>query len=463
MTTPENELGNSSLAQQNDDTCRIVIIGSDFESNDKLIDLVFLNTDDELIEKFQIYPNIYKYNVKYDSQIINVYNISFNKLNERKFFDIFSKFLEVELNNRIDNFILYDNLETFLSRIEINLFKLLTKYYLLKFDSVILSTNEHIIHDDQILEQLINAKKDQLSIYQEHNVFYDCVELREDDNLSCDKIRMSRILEKITEKRRHGIYLNSTIDDMYKENDWLNVIDMDFGIDLELELYECALFCDCTKKNKNSIKLIESRNWIYLSEKEERGYFAITFYKKVQDKTVIVISHRGTKLNKLSNLIYDFEIALQIEPDVLKKAINYENKVLDNFELKNNSIILIHIGFSLGGYLAANCATRNLYRTFVTKYAITLDAPGIKFDENRTIKNEQNIINYFVVPNLVNTCNLHAGKIYQMSSNVSPIEEFTRICFKTVLSLPKELLYLSQTHDLEFLVNLTKNYNVLRR
>ena len=103
---------------------RIVILGPDFVQNDRLIDLIFLSADDQLTQKCQIYSNIYKYELKFDSKNINVYNINYSGISERKFMDVFNKFLDQEVQNRVDNFIFFDILDRFLAPIDINIFKL---------------------------------------------------------------------------------------------------------------------------------------------------------------------------------------------------------------------------------------------------------------------------------------------------------------------------------------------------
>lgn len=412
-------------------------------------------------QETKLCQNVFKHEI--NSETINLFSINLSNLNERNFFDTFNRLLDNELANRIDYLVLYEKLDEFLLHQTNNIYKLLLKYFDLKFNFIIFRIDEEIFHDKNITDQFINAKKDQLKNYLDQEVFYARVELTKENNLCLDLNHLLDVQSKLAQNNPHYFYLKSTIQQVNQDHFWLNKVDLNFGPDFEMDLNECALFCDCSKKNKFSRQIIEKKNWLFLSDKEERGYYVVTFYKQVQGKTIIVMSHRGTKLNKLTNILYDLEIVLQIEPDVLRKAINYENQVLDELDPKINSVLLIHIGFSLGGYLAANCASRDFRRKYVTKYAITFDAPGILFDCEKKAKNSENIVNYFVMPNLVNTCNYHVGKMYQIETNIKQPDENVKICFSALNNLPKEIMLLSLTHDLDFFIRLTSHYNIVRK
>ncbi|RNA16297.1 lipase family [Brachionus plicatilis] len=441
--------------------CNVIVLGHDCEQSKNLVDFLFQNNVKDSVASEKLCEQVHKHVIS--SQQIDLYTIGLKSLNERKFFNLFNQLLENELSNRIDYFVLHERLDEFLLHQTNNIFKLLLKYFDLKFNFVIFRVDEEIFDDKSVVGQFISAKKDQLKNYLDNEAFYGQVEITKDENLCLDTDHLSLLQSTLAQTNPHYYCLKSSLEQVNIDHCWLNMVDLDFGPDFEIDLNECTLFCDCSKKNKFSKQIIEKNNWIFLSDKEERGYYAVTFYKQVRDKTVVVMSHRGTKLNKLTNILYDLEIVLQIEPDVLKKAISYENKVLDELGSKINSVILIHVGFSLGGYLAASCATRDFRRKYVTKYAVTFDAPGILFDSHKQVKNSENIVNYFVMPNLVNTCNYHVGNIYQISANIKQPNENVKICLSTLKSLPTEIMFLSVTHDLDFFMRQTAHYNTLRK
>ena len=43
---------------------------------------------------------------------------------------------------------------------------------------------------------------------------------------------------------------------------------------------------------------------------------------------------------------------------------------------------MLHVGFSLGGFIAASCATTNIQEN-IEKFAVTLDSPGIILNKMR--------------------------------------------------------------------------------
>ena len=47
-----------------------------------------------------------------------------------------------------------------------------------------------------------------------------------------------------------GLNFNSNIEEVYNQMNWPHQIDLDFDVDI----YECALFADCTKMNKKSLE-----------------------------------------------------------------------------------------------------------------------------------------------------------------------------------------------------------------
>lgn len=403
--------------------------------------------------------NMLKYQVH--SNGIIVYSIFVANSNERKFFNFFSNLLDKDLSNRIDHFVLNDNLEDFLSYRQQLTYQIVSEYFDLKFSCIVFNIDKKISNNQNLTNQLIKTKENQLKKFLNNDVVYYLFEKNKIENLNCKMIL--DLNSKLGNENPQYYCLKSSIEVVCRKQNWLNKIDLDFKIDFEIDLNECVLFCECTKNTKISKQKIEKKNWNFLSDKEDQGYYAISFYKHALDKTIVVISHRGTRFNKLNNILYDLEIALQIEPYVVKNALKYENQVLEEFDSSKNSVILIHIGFSLGGYLAANCACRDFKRKYVTKYAVTFEAPGVLFKPSNQVKNYENIVNYFIVPNLVNTCNFHIGKIYQFSVDLTLSCENVKICPKKWKSLFRELKLLSKTHNLELIFGLTSCYNNLKR
>ncbi len=134
---------------------------------------------------------------------------------------------------------------------------------------------------------------------------------------------------------------------------------------------------------------------------------------------IILIAHRGTQ-----NVIADIQIAMDENPNIIMShAEKYENAVLNELVIKQkckitSSTIILHTGFSLGGYLAAASLLSESNQKIRKKYgiqeenvfAVTLDAPGFK----NSFYSTNRITNYVTRPNLVNTCNKAIGKVIQI-------------------------------------------------
>lgn len=174
--------------------------------------------------------------------------------------------------------------------------------------------------------------------------------------------------------------------------------------------------------------------WIECSTSEDlheqrHGYYGVAYYKidPVTQTAEMVIAHRGTCLSNIDpygNIVADIEIAKQQEPKILREAaFRYVNKLFNHdfyasdltqtFEINGYPITKItHTGFSLGGIIAgASAAMSN-----TPMHAVTFDAPGIgSLDIDRTAIADR-ITNIVTVPNIVNTCNQHVGKIKQLTT-----------------------------------------------
>ena len=221
--------------------------------------------------------------------------------------------------------------------------------------------------------------------------------------------------------------------------------------------YECMLFCSMssnrearfltTLNEKNRAdhqdreKKLSRREWKpYPTSKEcnirEHGYFGVAYYKLLyharNPTAEIVIAHRGTCFDEKGNILADIAIAKGEEPKILREAaFKYVTNLFGGRNFYNGSqsfnqricitenntdfeiTKITHTGFSLGGFIAGACAALTAYP--ITE-AVTFDAPGIGIDGLAIDKArvESRIINYVTVPNLVNTCNSHIGKVRQM-------------------------------------------------
>ncbi len=154
-------------------------------------------------------------------------------------------------------------------------------------------------------------------------------------------------------------------------------------------------------------------------------------------------------------------------PDVIMNdAEKYENAVLNHL-VKNkkckitSSTVILHTGFSLGGYLAAasllserNKQVRETYGIQEENvFAVTLDAPGIKNNQANSFYSNR-ITNYVTRPNLVNTCNRAIGKVFQILHYKSN-DKATNL--DTIVELIKEIKDNTlPSHNLENLVEVLK-------
>ena len=110
---------------------------------------------------------------------------------------------------------------------------------------------------------------------------------------------------------------------------------------------------------------------------------------------IILIAHRGTQFELIENVIADIQIAMGENPNVIMShAEKYENAVLNKLVNNKNckitsSTVIMHTGFSLGGYLAAESLLSESNQKIRKKYgiqeenvfAVTLDAPGFKSNQ----------------------------------------------------------------------------------
>ena len=93
---------------------------------------------------------------------------------------------------------------------------------------------------------------------------------------------------------------------------------------------------------------------------------------------------------------------------------------------------------------------------------VTLDAPGIQILNTKEEKNyeKDRIVNYFLVPNVINTCNQHVGKMFQIKSHLKYKNEDIEINYnsESINVLEQELFKTINSHNLDLFKDFTKNY-----
>jgi hypothetical protein len=273
------------------------------------------------------------------------------------------------------------------------------------------------------------------------------------------KNRMWNLLNKVFESSRK-INILDNLENIYRVADWPNKV----NFDLELEIFECALACDSTKNNPESHDILVRKKWTQLENSKELkiknyGYVGKCYFKhSYNDEIIVLFAHRGTQFNETGNILADLDIASQIKPDILKEALKYEKLILDKIR---ESKKIVHTGFSLGGYIATECATEKTGDS--KKYAVAFDSPGIEFESSpkNYSKFEDYIESYFLVPNIVNTCHKHVGKMFEIESRFKVEEESTSI--NTESKLISEIEHAFNSHDLDLIIRLTRKYISIRR
>jgi ankyrin repeat protein len=155
---------------------------------------------------------------------------------------------------------------------------------------------------------------------------------------------------------------------------------------------------------------------------EDHHYYGIIYYREVGNEIEWVIAHRGTDLSSVPNLVADGQIMGREMPALFTEAtLPFLQKFLALLTSPNRSSIynkpaksITHVGFSLGGFLAAAAAVKT---PSPITFAKTFDAPGADFLVNHHAERiiSPRIVNYVALPNLVNSCNHHIGLIFQIS------------------------------------------------
>jgi len=211
---------------------------------------------------------------------------------------------------------------------------------------------------------------------------------------------------------------------------------------------------------------------------DQHGYFGVAYYKlnKATHTAEIVIAHRGTCFDKAGNVLADLKIMEKEKAEILEQAAflyaerihhKYSHIMVNNrgVEARIPVTKVTHVGFSLGGYIAAACAVLS---NPVNSFAVTFDAPGCDylgdFDEQISMR----VINYVTTPNLVNTANTHVGAVRRLSS-FPEVNEKGYKYKNTPLKLEvinldtfQQLLSTLESHCLEKIITDTESLGVFR-
>lgn len=167
----------------------------------------------------------------------------------------------------------------------------------------------------------------------------------------------------------------------------------------------------------------------------ESGRYYAVIYLNEQNKQ-IVLAHRGTKLEWLDLLRPDSPVKTDIKGilngNIVKQQMEAYKaaKAAVEYASENNYHLSI-TGHSLGAWLA-ELSTYHCYKDFGYSNikAVTFDSPGSKesiekfksnIDSTRTNFDpalQLDIVTYFSLPNIVNSCNKHIGTVYAVSPRI---------------------------------------------
>lgn len=163
------------------------------------------------------------------------------------------------------------------------------------------------------------------------------------------------------------------------------------------------------KANK---KLIKDSGWKSVCQTDQKtpfGYFGVAYRRG----NVLVIAHRGTQFYEYGNIAADLLLSAQCDSNpILDEATAFCTRCIgEAAQHQQENVQVVHVGFSLGGYIAGTMAARSDHHR-----AYTFDAPGVVPSDykpgNQNLHNR--VSNYFLKLNLVNTCNQHNGEKYQL-------------------------------------------------
>jgi len=218
-------------------------------------------------------------------------------------------------------------------------------------------------------------------------------------------------------------------------------------------------YADCLELSKDTPVLCKAI--------EDHHYYGIIYLREINCECEWVIAHRGTDLTSVPNLVADSQIMGREIPALFMEATlpfiqkfqallrSSSGRFLNNMRTKS----ITHVGFSLGGFLAAAVVIKSPSpRTF----AKTFDAPGVDFMVNRAEEHlvSPRIINYVALPNLVNSCNRHIGLTFQIACVpvLDSQDQQHNVCFEVPSKvLIGHFLETLSRHDLSELIEVNQS------
>lgn len=183
--------------------------------------------------------------------------------------------------------------------------------------------------------------------------------------------------------------------------------------------------------------------------------FISIYFKDSYSTEKVFIIHQVTGFSKIGSIAADMQIAIGNNDDLVKDAVNFQKELFASLSSSRiNNAIIVHTGFSLGGFIAASCVLDyDLSYQYQIK-AFTFDSPGFCEQAQEDSQRSDQIFNFVTMPNLVNTCNKHVGRIFQICS-----EKFNSTqgpqSIQSISDLLPEFISTLDTHDLEQLIQMT--------
>ncbi|KAJ6215343.1 hypothetical protein RDWZM_009843 [Blomia tropicalis] len=247
--------------------------------------------------------------------------------------------------------------------------------------------------------------------------------------------------DKVKQRIKSFLENRSNVDQFQRETSYLFPYNMC--------KFSSIVYSDYKDKTKaNYINL--SDGWKFLTTAENtsklNGYFGATFWNPEREQ--VVIAHRGTSPTNLGALwtdiqsIYRNKVASQISSAITFS--HYVQRIFAEIDKEWGTHFKIFItGHSLGGWLAQICTFSVEYLTIIDDdktyfvkseeeghhaHTVVFDSPGckpmlqqlqrefdVRYDNVEKLPIDcLDITSYLSVPNRVNTCNPHVGKIYRM-------------------------------------------------
>tara|TARA_R110000868_G_scaffold392875_1_gene663722 strand:- start:32857 stop:34824 length:1968 start_codon:yes stop_codon:yes gene_type:complete len=229
---------------------------------------------------------------------------------------------------------------------------------------------------------------------------------------------------------------------------------------LETSHYQKLKPDDINKHNARRQFLTEN-GWQALLTSEElkivgEGYFGVAFHKTNPQTGIheIIIAHRGTCFDEPGNVVADVAIMEKVEPTKIMALAKGYTEAICSLYLTSN---IIHAGFSLGGFIAANCVSLTNEERIT---AVTFDAPGIDYLPIEPVIQStlnQRIINYVTTPNLVNTANRHIGDIRRLVVFPEYLDKAAYSSSDVTEGIPVKILNMSTWHEL---MKTSKSHNL---